>query len=76
MRLVRQKEQKLFSMSIWDINKHLNKQDKKKTDPKKVLLKKYWKYLNIFLKKVSNKLSEYNSSDYYIELKEDSKKML
>ena len=76
MRLVRQKEQKLFSVSIQDINKHLNKQGKKETDSKKVLLKKYWNYLNIFLKKVSDKLSEHNSSDYHIKLKKDLKKIL
>ena len=41
-----------------------------------MLLKKYWKYLDIFSKKASDKLSEYNSSDYYIELERDSKKIL
>ena len=76
MRLIRQKEQKLFSVLIWDINKHLNKQDKEKTDPQKVLLKKYWEYLDIFFKKVSDKLLEHDLSDYHIELKRDLKKML
>ena len=54
----------------------MNKQDKKKTDSRKVLLKKYWEYLNVFLKKASDKLSEYNPSDYYIELKGDLKETL
>ena len=54
----------------------MNKQDKKETDSRKVLLKEYWKYLNVFLKKAFNKLSEYNSSDYYIKLEGDLKKIL
>ena len=41
IRLTRQKEQKLFSVSIQDINKHLNKQNKKETDSRKVLLEEY-----------------------------------
>ena len=41
MRLTRQKEQKLFSMSIRDIDRHLNKQSKKETDSRKVLPQKY-----------------------------------
>ena len=76
MRLIRQKKQELFSISIYNINRHLNKQDKKETDFKEVLLKEYWKYLNIFLKKTSDRLSEYNLLDYHIELEKDLKKIL
>ena len=76
MRLIRQKEQKLFSVSIWDIDRHLNKQGKEEINPRKVLSEEYWKYLNIFFKKASDKLSEHSPSDYHIELKEDLKKML
>ena len=54
----------------------MNKQGKKKTDFRKVLLKKYWKYLDIFSKKASDKLSEHNPSDYHIELKGDLKEIL
>ena len=54
----------------------MNKQDKEETDSRKVLLKKYWKYLNVFLKKASDKLSEHNSLDYHIELERDLKKIL
>ena len=41
MRLIRQKEQKLFSVSIQDINKYLNKQGKEETDSRKVLSEEY-----------------------------------
>ena len=54
----------------------MNKQGKKETDSRKVLSEEYWKYLDIFLKKASDKLSEYDSSDYHIELKGDLKKTL
>ena len=41
MRLTKQKKQKLFSVSIRDINRHLNKQNKKETDFREVLSQEY-----------------------------------
>ena len=63
-------------MLIQDIDRHLDKQGKKKTDSKKVLSEEYWEYLNVFFKKVSDKLPEHDSLNYHIKLKGDLKKML
>jgi hypothetical protein len=74
--LAQKSNYKIFSVSIKDIDQHLNKERKSKIDLRETLLKEYWEYLDVFSKRVSDKLSFYRLCNYYIELEEDPNKVL
>ena len=60
----------LNGISIKDIKYQLNKTAKALTDPKTVIFKEYYKFLNVFLKKVSDMLSPHSKYNHQIRLLE------
>ena len=58
-----------------DILYEMKKQEQidEEVDPKTILPKEFYKYLNIFLKATINTLPSYKPLDYYITLKGDVK---
>ena len=72
MSLIKKLGYELFIVSITNIKKILR--SKKYTNSVKKVLKKYYKFLNIFFQKEADKLSKHYLYDYKIEL--ESRKQL
>ena len=74
--LSRPKDAQLFSISMKDVNEHLKKTEKKKTDLLKVLFEKYHSFAGIFSKAASDILPPHRNIDHRIILKEDEAGLL
>ena len=61
-------ENKLKAISMKNIKYHLNKTAKTSTNPKTIVLKKYHKFLDVFLKKASDTLSSHLKYNHQIRL--------
>ena len=72
--LAKQKDVEIFAISMRDIKYQLKKANKIPTDPKTVVPEEYHKFLNIFLKKASDTLSEHSKYNHRIRFLEDYKK--
>lgn len=68
VRLTKQKDVKIFSVSIRDINIELNKQNKPPTDPKTKVPREYHSWLDVFSKWLADKLPPHRKHDHSIEL--------
>lgn len=58
------KRAQVFAMSIKDLEYQVEKEAKPETDLKNVILKEYYNFLDIFLKKDSNTLFSYRKYNY------------
>jgi hypothetical protein len=70
--LSRQKDVKIFAVSMKNLEIQLKKQDSNKvTDPKSVMSSKYHDFLNVFFKKKADILPPHRKHDHRIELEKD-----
>jgi hypothetical protein len=70
--LSRQKDVKIFAVSMKDLKIQLKKQDNNiVTDSKSVISSKYHDFLNVFFKKKADILSSHKKHDHRIELEKD-----
>jgi hypothetical protein len=68
VRLIKQKDVKIFLMFIRDINIELNKQNKLFIDSKTKISREYHSWLDVFFKWLIDKLSSHKKHDHSIEL--------
>ena len=64
--LAKQKDVKIFAISMKDIEYQLKKATKSPTDPKTVIPKEYHEFLDVFSKEASDTLSEHSKYDHRI----------
>ncbi len=69
--LIKQKNVKIFSMFIRDINIELNKQNKSFIDSKTKISREYHSWLNVFSKWLADKLFSHRKYDHSIKLIDD-----
>ncbi len=71
--LSRRKENKVFSISLYKLNKEIERREEEtdllNNDLKKRLPRKYYNFLNVFFKSNSDTLAPYYNYDYKIVLK-------
>jgi hypothetical protein len=70
LKLARKPMHELFSVTLRDINIHLNKQAKPETDPRQVLPEEYHEFLDVFSKKASDELLNISHLIIILNLKE------
>ena len=71
--LAKQKDVEIFAISMKDIEYQFEKATKTLTNLKTVILKKYHKFLDVFLKKASDTLSKHSKYDHRIRFLESYK---
>ena len=74
--LAKKYSNQIFTISYKDIDNQLNKDQKPQTDSRAIISQKYYKQLDVFLKKVFDKLALYRLYNYKIELKDNPQKKL